>query len=134
MPISDADKALVRLFMTACFHQWEDLPGTEECSLPLRFNEHDFTRNPKDGFGCRLCQSMLSGWLLSAGGSWVHTARYSVRVYQLPKACSSNCISSGPASSALTGWLDMPPALRPQSICTMQRCDLKPFTVNNEAA
>ena len=27
MPLSEPDKALVRLFMTACFHDWEHLPG-----------------------------------------------------------------------------------------------------------
>lgn len=25
--LNDGDKALVRLFMAACFHRWEDLPG-----------------------------------------------------------------------------------------------------------
>ena len=33
MPISDPDKTLVRLFMTACFHTWEELPG--QCDLRI---------------------------------------------------------------------------------------------------
>ena len=32
MGISEQDKSLLRLFMTACFHAWEDLPGKSAAS------------------------------------------------------------------------------------------------------
>jgi hypothetical protein len=33
MPLSDKDKCLIRLYMAACFHHWELLPGARSCSL-----------------------------------------------------------------------------------------------------
>ena len=34
MPLSDKDKCLARLYMAACFHHWELLPGSPLLKWP----------------------------------------------------------------------------------------------------